>query len=120
MRFATLCLLLDPTLSNRLFISSLSFRHLLRILQVALDQVHPLIFLGERKQQAAGGFLIMELRILNDIILEISRALESLFDQIEYHEARRAGIKRQKQEARSQPDHISDALQYLYPPQLTK
>ena len=62
----------------------------------------------------------MGLRIFDGVIFEISRVLESLFDLLEYHEAKRASVKKQKQEARNQPDHISDPLEYLYPTHLAK
>lgn len=62
----------------------------------------------------------MRLRIFDGVIFEISRALESFFDRLEYQEAKRASIKKQKQEERNQPDHVSDPLRYLYPDSLTK
>lgn len=62
----------------------------------------------------------MRLRIFDGVVFEISRVLESFFDRLEYEEARRASIKKQKQEERNQPDHIADPLHYLYPNQLLK
>jgi hypothetical protein len=72
---------------------------------------------GSNKLRAV---LIMGLRIFDGVIFEISRVLESFFDLLEYQEAKRASVEKQKQEARSQPEQISDPLQYLYPTQMTK
>lgn len=62
----------------------------------------------------------MRLRIFDGVMFEISRVLESFFDRLEYQEAKRASIKKQKREERNQPDHVSDPLHYLYPTQLIK
>lgn len=62
----------------------------------------------------------MRLRIFDGVMFEISRVLESFFDRLEYEEAKRASIKKQKREERNQPDHVSDPLNYLYPTQLIK
>jgi len=62
----------------------------------------------------------MRLRIFDGVIFEISRVLESFFDRLEYQEAKRASVKKQKQEEGNQPDHVSDPLRYLYPNQLAK
>ena len=62
----------------------------------------------------------MKLRILDGVVFEISRVLESFFDRLEYQEAKRESIKKQKREERNQPDHVSDPLHYLYPTHLTK
>ena len=68
----------------------------------------------------SGRFLIMRLRILDGVVFEISRVLESFFDRLEYQEAKRASVKKRKEEERNQPDHVSDPLRYLYPNHLTK
>ncbi|HXQ69585.1 MAG TPA: hypothetical protein VN844_03830 [Pyrinomonadaceae bacterium] len=62
----------------------------------------------------------MRLRIFDGVVFEISRVLESFFDRLEYEEAKRVSVAKQKQEERNQPDHISDPLHYLYPNQLVK
>jgi hypothetical protein len=62
----------------------------------------------------------MRLRIFDGVIFEISRVLESFFDLLDYHEAKRASLKKQKLEARTQSDHIADPLEYLYPTHLAK
>lgn len=62
----------------------------------------------------------MRLRIFDGVIFEISRVFESLFDLIEYHAARRASIKIQKQKERDQTSQDSTPLQILYPTHLTK
>jgi hypothetical protein len=60
----------------------------------------------------------MRLRIFDGVIFEISRVLESFFDLLDYHEAKRAVVARQKQAA--QRDNIADPLEYLYPTHLAK
>lgn len=62
----------------------------------------------------------MGLRIFDGVIFEISRVLESLFDSLEYHEAKRASIEKQKQEERDHADETLDPLQILYPTHFTK
>jgi len=60
----------------------------------------------------------MGLRIFDGVILEISRVLESFFDFVEYHEAKRAERRKQAEHDRAEP--ISDPLHYLYPTHLAK
>ncbi|HKV34802.1 MAG TPA: hypothetical protein VJP89_10785 [Pyrinomonadaceae bacterium] len=62
----------------------------------------------------------MRLRIFDGVVFEISRVLESFFDRLEYQEAKRESIRKQKQEERNQPGHVADPLRYLYPNHLTK
>lgn len=62
----------------------------------------------------------MRLRIFDGVVFEISRVLELFFDRLEYQEAKRASVKKQKQVERNQPDHVSDPLHYLYPTHLAK